>query len=111
MPPEVLAPPTQSRAGEILDGLLPDTAEVMASIGDSAVMLDPDSKQKDLEDLWAQLHPDATPPPMPEKPRERGLPDHLGPFNWNPIVFGGGVPVGGWAQLTLFQNGAVNYTG
>ncbi|HXZ69625.1 MAG TPA: hypothetical protein VEH31_01985, partial [Streptosporangiaceae bacterium] len=27
------------------------------------------------------------------------------------IVFGGGVPVGGWAQLTLFRNGAVNFTG
>jgi hypothetical protein len=32
-------------------------------------------------------------------------------LNWNPIVFGGGVPVGGWAQLTLHSNGAVNYSG
>jgi hypothetical protein len=39
------------------------------------------------------------------------LPEQLGPLNWNPIVFGGGVPVGGWAQLTLFRSGAVNFTG
>jgi hypothetical protein len=113
MPPEVLAPPTQSAAGEILDGLLPDTAAVTASIGDSAVMLDPAEKQKELEALWSQLHPDDPAPPMPAAQRAgpRALPDHLGPFNWNPIVFGGGVPVGGWAQLTLFQNGAVNFAG
>jgi hypothetical protein len=39
------------------------------------------------------------------------LPDSLGPFQHSPIVFGGGVPVGGWAQLTLHRNGAYNYSG
>jgi hypothetical protein len=35
----------------------------------------------------------------------------LGPWNTGPIVFGGGVPVGGWAQLTLYSNGSYNFTG
>jgi hypothetical protein len=34
-----------------------------------------------------------------------------GPFIWNPITFGGGVPVGGFSQITLFQNGAYTFTG
>lgn len=35
----------------------------------------------------------------------------LGPWNTGPIVFGGGTPVGGWGQLTLFSNGAYNFSG
>ena len=35
----------------------------------------------------------------------------LGPWVWNPIVFGDGVAVGGWAQLTIYQDGSVNFTG
>ena len=34
-----------------------------------------------------------------------------GPFFWNNITFGGGVPVGGNSQITLFQNGAFSFTG
>src|SRR5262245_43462677 len=41
------------------------------------------------------------PPPLAE----------VGPLNWNPIVFSGGVPVGGWAELSLFPNGGVNFNG
>ena len=32
-------------------------------------------------------------------------------FDWNPIVFGGGVPVGGWAHLTLRQDGTYTFSG
>jgi len=48
-------------------------------------------------------------PPIPPPPPP--LPSQLGPFNWNPITFGGGTPVGGWVQLTLFQNGAYVFSG
>jgi hypothetical protein len=47
------------------------------------------------------------PPPPPPPP----LPEQLGPFTFNPIVFDDGVPVGGWAQLTLFRSGVVNFSG
>lgn len=46
-------------------------------------------------------------PPSPPPPRLQ----EIGPINWNPIVFDGGVPVGGWAQLALFPNGAINFVG
>lgn len=39
------------------------------------------------------------------------LPTQLGPFNASNITFNNGVPVGGFAQLTLFQNGAYSFTG
>jgi hypothetical protein len=32
-------------------------------------------------------------------------------FDWNPIVFGGGVPVGGWSHLTLRQDGTYTFSG
>jgi len=32
-------------------------------------------------------------------------------FNWTPIVFGGGVPVGGWSHLTLRQDGTYTFSG
>jgi hypothetical protein len=32
-------------------------------------------------------------------------------FDWNPIVFGGGVAVGGWAHLTLRQDGSYTFSG
>lgn len=37
--------------------------------------------------------------------------NQIGPLNTGRIVFGGGVPVGGHAQLTLFRNGAYNFSG
>ncbi len=39
------------------------------------------------------------------------LPAQLGPFDAAPIVFHHGVPVGGRAQLTLFQNGGYQFNG
>lgn len=35
----------------------------------------------------------------------------LGPWNTGYFGFGGGVPVGGWAQLTLWDNGAYQFAG
>jgi hypothetical protein len=32
-------------------------------------------------------------------------------FDWNPIVFGGGVPVGGWSHLTIREDGTYSFTG
>jgi hypothetical protein len=31
--------------------------------------------------------------------------------DWNPIVFGGGVPVGGWANLDINSDGSYNFSG
>jgi len=47
------------------------------------------------------------PPPPPPAPV---LPDHI-VLNWPSLTFSGGTPVGGWANLTLFQNGNVSYSG
>lgn len=90
----------------------PHVAEATASIGASAVLHSFDARAQEFDPLWKTLHSHleavpAAPPPPPPPP----LPSQLGPFTWSPIVFGGGVPVGGWAQLTLFSNGAVNFTG
>jgi hypothetical protein len=35
----------------------------------------------------------------------------LGPFNTETITFNNGVPVGGWAQLTLYSDGSYNFVG
>lgn len=39
------------------------------------------------------------------------LPTQLGPFNASNITFNNGVPVGGFAQLTLHSNGQYSFTG
>lgn len=39
------------------------------------------------------------------------LPSQLGPFNASSITFNNGVPVGGFAQLTLHSNGGYSFTG
>jgi len=39
------------------------------------------------------------------------VPQALGPLETGPINFRGGIPIGGWAQLTLHNNGAYNYVG
>jgi len=38
------------------------------------------------------------------------LPEQLD-FDWNPIVFGGGVPVGGYSHLTIRQDGSYSFSG
>lgn len=96
----------------LLSELVPLTYAATVSAGASAEPYDSHVRDLELVSIWDALHGDVEvvvhhPPPPPPPP----LPTQLGPFTWNPIVFGGGVPVGGWAQLTLFQNGAVNFTG
>jgi hypothetical protein len=62
---------------------------------------DPDWKAI-LANLPKQLPAFDTHPPVAKK---------LGPWDTGYITFGGGIPVGGYAQLTLNQNGAYNFTG
>jgi hypothetical protein len=38
------------------------------------------------------------------------LPDQLD-FDWNPIVFGGGVPVGGYSHVTVRKDGTYTFSG
>lgn len=38
------------------------------------------------------------------------LPSYLD-FNWSPIAFGNGVPVGGWAHLTIRSDGSYTWSG
>lgn len=40
----------------------------------------------------------------------QNVPTQLGPWTHS-ITFSGGVPVGGWANLTIFSNGAYNFSG
>ena len=96
----------------IIADFVPVTSAATVSAGASAELAAIDIRDRDFTSVWEMLHGhlDVVPPPPPPPPPPP-LPTQIGPMNWNPIVFGGGVPVGGWAQLTLFQNGAVNYTG
>jgi hypothetical protein len=89
--------------------LLPETTEATVSTGASAVRMAPEFRADRVAEVYKLLHPEAD--ALPSPPAPLAAPDQLGPFTWNPIVFGGGVPVGGWSQLTLFRNGAVNFTG
>jgi hypothetical protein len=114
MSPETpVASPDITVASMIVDDLLPPISVATASAGASAELVaSSDLRLHEIVSLWESLHShvEVTPPPPPTPPAPP-LPEQLGPFDWHPIVFGGGVPVGGWAQLTLFRNGAVNYTG
>lgn len=47
---------------------------------------------------------DPKPPPPPPLPE-------IGPINTGYITFDGGVPVGGWSQLTLFPDGSYVFEG
>jgi hypothetical protein len=104
--------PDPPDVGLMMGALLPPTSVATVSAGASAEQFDPRIQRDELVSIWDLLHRhlEVVPPPPPEPPPPP-LPEQLGPFTWSPIVFGGGVPVGGWAQLTLFRNGAVNFTG
>lgn len=95
---------------EIMGSLLPDVSEASVSAGGSGVRFDPAERTNELAGIWKLLHPEDS-PPFAAPAFSSEVPNQVGPFNWSPIVFGGGVPVGGWAQLTLFRNGVVNFTG
>ncbi len=56
------------------------------------------------------FHPTVSNPPPPPPPPPP-LPDVLGPFNTGPIVFDGGVPVGGWAEVVLHRAGTCEFRG
>jgi hypothetical protein len=75
--------------------LLPETAEATVSAGASGVLMAPGVRTERITEVWRLLHPDQD--ALPAAPAPLAVPEQLGPFTWNPIVFGGGVPVGGWA--------------
>jgi hypothetical protein len=93
---------------ELLHRLVPIAAQAKADAGGSFTAMREEELSRQLAVIWQALHPHEPSPPLQLPPPP--LPTQIGPLNWT-IVFGGGVPVGGWAQLTLYQNGAVNYTG
>jgi hypothetical protein len=95
---------------EIMGNLLPEVSEASVSAGASGLRFDPVARTNELEGIWKLLHPNDA-PTFAAPAFSSAVPNQVGPFNWSPIVFGGGVPVGGWAQLTLFRNGVVNFTG
>jgi hypothetical protein len=64
------------------------------------------AKFQQRDDQWSPLLAKVASKKRPPPP----LPTQLGPFNWNPITFNG-FETHGWAQLTLFSNGAYNFTG
>lgn len=57
--------------------------------------------------LIKTLFPFDKPSPPPPPP---GLPV-IGPLSWPNITFDGGVPVGGWANLTLWPDGSYDFEG
>jgi len=63
-------------------------------------------EQESARELWKRIHPDE-PTPTPEPTCE--LPQ-IGPLN-SSINFPGAVPVGGWTQLTLRDDGSWNFEG
>lgn len=93
--------------------IAPETNQAMSTVGGAQVAATAAELQSRREELFESLDIDrdgdeaaslaafSAPP----------LPNQLGPFTWSPIVFGGGVPVGGWSQLTLFRSGAYNFSG
>lgn len=90
----------------------PEATQAISSVGGAQVMATAADLEVRNAEIWKLLNPDAgsqDPPPAP--PAVHAAPSQLGPFNWSPIVFGGGVPVGGWSQLTLFSNGAYSFSG
>jgi len=109
-------PPPERKFSTLLSDLSPNVVG-SASMGGAREMVPPEEQASNLHSALAVLtdflptdfehitHPE---PPPPEPPP---LPGQFGPFDFNPIVFDDGVPVGGWTQLTLFRNGAVNFSG
>jgi hypothetical protein len=93
---------------QFIHASVPLANQARANAGTSYTEAQNELRAKQLAELWQRLHPGEPPPPPPPPPP---LPTQIGPIAWNPIVFGGGVPVGGSAQLTLYENGAVNFTG
>ncbi len=92
--------------GQIASDVLLSSATQSMAAGESAMMREDLSNQaalgahpylKDLQDF-------APSPPPPSVTT-------LGPFNTNSITFSNGVPVGGYASLTLHSDGTYNFSG
>jgi hypothetical protein len=66
--------------------------------------------QRDLEEWYPGVSL-AAEPSAPSALFAAGLTPQVGPLNTGYITFNGGVPVGGFAQLTLFQSGNFNFNG
>jgi hypothetical protein len=109
-------PPPELNFSDVLNDLTPSVVS-SASVGGSRVMVPADERASHVHDVFdifiafppgelgGTIPEPTTPPPPPP------LPEELGPFSFNPIVFDDGVPVGGWAQLTLFRSGVINFSG
>ena len=62
-----------------------------------------DKLSREVNEWWQHLQPDTPPPPPPRL-------DEL-VFKASPITFDNGVPVGGSSNLSLFPDGAFNFSG
>jgi hypothetical protein len=106
--------PEPRNVSDLLNDFTP-TVVGSASMGGSRVVVPPDERAASASDALTVfghfLPTDFEHVTHTEEPEPPPLPEQLGPFNFSPIVFDDGVPVGGWAQLTLFRNGSSNFSG
>jgi hypothetical protein len=65
--------------------------------------------ERDLSDWYPNFG--STAKNFNTEPSLVSLTSQVGPLNTGYITFGGGVPVGGYSQLTLFQSGHFNFNG
>lgn len=87
------------RSLEAIQTAIRDAGTIRAVTGaEQAELLSDDSPSSEYET------------PSNGAPAPLALPTQLGPFHAD-IRFSGGIPVGGWSQLTLHSNGAWNFTG
>jgi hypothetical protein len=70
----------------------------------------PDEVKRDLGEWYPDLFP-ALKEVGGASDALGGFVPQVGPLNTGPITFGGGTPVGGFSQLTLFQSGQFNFNG
>lgn len=70
---------------------------------------EPQEVERDLNDWYPDLGP--TIDRFNSAPAPVSLVSQVGPLNTGYITFSGGVPVGGFSQLTLFQSGHFNFNG
>jgi hypothetical protein len=64
------------------------------------------ARDHEFIDLWKLINEADDPPPPPPPPQLANL-----ELDAYPIVFGGGVPVGGSSHLSLFPDGSYSFTG
>ncbi|MDF0673955.1 MAG: hypothetical protein P0120_06380 [Nitrospira sp.] len=59
--------------------------------------------------IWLALHPTEDPPQAPPPPPKPFIPNVV--WDWGPIVFGNGIPVGGNAHVALYPDGSFQFSG